>query len=114
MTSAVRPALAAAMSRHAGVARDRQGLERLQRALGQAPPARGRLDLAMVEAVNLHGVSALVAAAALGRTESRGCHRWRDAPVARPAGRARHTVVCADAGQPWSAGSVRTGVGASA
>jgi L-aspartate oxidase len=96
------------------VARDRRGLVRLRQLLDQARPARGRLDLATVEATNLHGVSALVAAAALARPESRGCHRWRDAPAASAAGRARHTVVRADAGQPWSRGSVQAGVGASA
>jgi L-aspartate oxidase len=114
VTSAVRPVLAAAMSRHAGVARDRRGLEHLQQVLDQARPARGRLDLAMVEATNLHGVSALVVAAALGRPESRGCHRWRDTPAGGTAGQARHTVVRADAGQPWARGSVQAGVGACA
>jgi L-aspartate oxidase len=74
---AVRPALAAAMSRHAGVLRDRAGLEDLQQTLGQAPPATCDLDLATVEATSLHTVSLLVAAAALARTESRGCHRWQ-------------------------------------
>jgi len=96
------------------VARDREGLERLRQTLGQARPATGRLDLAMVEAANLHGVSALIAAAALARRESRGCHRWRDAPLAGPGGRARHTVMRTDAGRPWAGRSVRAGVGASA
>lgn len=36
---AARPALGAAMSRHAGVLRDREGLERLLQALAQVPPA---------------------------------------------------------------------------
>ena len=56
---AARPHLAAAMSRHAGVLRDPAGLEALRRALGQARPAgpRGSLDLATVEATNLHTVS---------------------------------------------------------
>ena len=36
---AVRPALAAAMSRDAGVLRDHEDMERLQQTLGQAPPA---------------------------------------------------------------------------
>ncbi len=96
---ALRPALAAAMSRHAGVSRDRAGLERLQQALDRALPARGRLSIAIAEAANLHAVSVLVAAAALARTESRGCHRWRDAPLAAPGGRARHTVVRPEAGR---------------
>jgi aspartate oxidase len=44
-----------------------------------------------VEAANLHAVSALIAAAARRRTESRGCHRRRDAP--RTAADARHTLA---------------------
>ena len=114
VTPAVRPALAAAMSRHAGVSRDREGLERLRQILDQAAPARGRLNVAIVEAANLHGVSALVTAAALARTESRGCHRRRDAPPATAGFRARHTVVRADAGGRWPAGAVQVGMGASA
>jgi aspartate oxidase len=35
-----------------------------------------------VEATSLHTVSVLVALGALARTESRGCHRWRDVPAA--------------------------------
>ena len=38
---AVRPGLAAAMSRHAGVLRDRDGMQDLQRTLDQAPPVGG-------------------------------------------------------------------------
>jgi L-aspartate oxidase len=89
---AVRPGLAAAMSRDAGVLRDRDDLERLRQILDQAPAARG-LDLATVEATNLHAVSVLVAASALARAESRGCHRWRDAPPVTSAERARHTLL---------------------
>jgi len=113
---AVRPALAAAMSRDAGVLRDREDMERLQQTLGQAPPATAgsasrSLDLATVEATSLHAVSVLVAVAALARAESRGCHRWRGAPPDASAARARHTVVRVEAGQPraaWSAAGVRT------
>jgi len=72
-----RPALAAAMSRHAGVLRDETGLRELLRALSHAP-AGGVLDLPTVEATNLHTVSTLVAEAALARRESRGCHRRSD------------------------------------
>ncbi len=108
---AVRPALAAAMSRHAGVARDRAGLERLRRTLGQAGPAGPRLDLATAETASLHAVSVLVATAALARTESRGCHRWRDAPSARPDDHARHTVLRADPDQRRP-GGVQAGAGA--
>jgi L-aspartate oxidase len=116
---AARPALAAAMSRDAGVLRDQEDLERLQQALDQAPPARSGpagigLDLATVEATNLHAVSVLVAASALARAESRGCHRWRDTPPVRSADRARHTVVRVTEGQPLDTHSVRIeeGVGA--
>jgi L-aspartate oxidase len=103
----VRPGLAAAMSREAGVMRERAGLRRLQMTLAQAPPAGGRLDLATVEVTNLHAVSVLVAVSALARAESRGCHRWRDAPPVASAERARHTVLRVDAGQPRTTHSVR-------
>jgi L-aspartate oxidase len=99
VSPAARPALAAAMSRHAGVVRDREGLQRLLEMLRQAPPAGNVLDLAAVEATSLHTVSALVAAAALARAESRGCHRWRGIPPTsgEPA---RHTVLCVEHGRP--------------
>ena len=111
---AARPVLAAAMSRHAGVAREHESLEGLRQTLAQARPAAGRLDLATAEATSLHVVSVLVTTAALARPESRGCHRWRDAPLATPDRRARHTVVRAEAGQRWAAGAVQAGVGAGA
>jgi L-aspartate oxidase len=119
VSPAARPALAAAMSRHAGVARDHENLERLRQALGQAPPAGNRpagtgLDLATVEATNLHAVSILVTAAALARADSRGCHRWRDAPPVTSADRARHTVVRVDAGQPRAAAAAWAGAEAGA
>jgi L-aspartate oxidase len=110
---AARPALAAAMSRHAGVVRDREGLERLLELLEQAPPAGGGLDLASVEATSLHTVSVLVAVAALARAESRGCHRWRDIPPAGDGG-ARHTVLRVEEGQPVVAGAVPAVAGACA
>jgi L-aspartate oxidase len=106
-----RTALAAAMSRHAGVTRDREGLEHLQQMLGQARPASRPLDLAAAEAASLHAVSVLVAAAALARSESRGCHRWRNVPLAGPDARGRHTVLRVDTGQR-SSGTVRAGAGA--
>ena len=96
---AVRPSLAAAMSRHAGVLRDRDGMADLQRTLAAAQPAAQRPDLASVEAANLHTVSVLVTAAALARAESRGCHRWRDVPPVTSAERARHTVLRVDGDQ---------------
>lgn len=92
MSPAARPSLAAAMSRQAGVLRDRAALESLLRRLDQAPPAEGGLDLAVLEATSLHTVCTLVVTAALARPESRGCHRWRDVPAVS-AGPARHTVL---------------------
>jgi L-aspartate oxidase len=92
-----RPVLAAAMSRYAGVMRDRDGLQRLMKVLEGAPTGDAPLDLASVEAASLHTVSALIAAAALRRTESRGSHRRDDAPeTARPA---RHTLARYDGGR---------------
>ena len=94
---AVRPALAGAMSGTRGDCATTQDLEQAPGRPSAAGPARrtGRPDLATVEATNLHAVSILVTAAALARAESRGCHRWRDAPPAivrrtgAPYGRAR-------------------------
>jgi L-aspartate oxidase len=104
VSAEARGALAAAMSRYAGVLRDREGLERLVRTLEGAEGARREtavtvrdrdlgldLDLETVEATNLHTVSALIAAGALRREESRGCHRRRDAP--ETAREAWHTLV---------------------
>jgi len=98
VSPAARDALASAMSRHAGVVRDRDGLESLASLLGQAPLGSGQPDLASVEATSLHTVSVLVAASALARAESRGCHRWRDVPSTsgQPA---RHTVLRVEDGQ---------------
>jgi L-aspartate oxidase len=90
---ASRPVLAAAMSRDAGVLRTRAGLERLSQLLDQVPSAGNRLDLATVEATNLHTASALVVASALARAESRGCHRWRDIPPVSSSQPGRHTVL---------------------
>jgi L-aspartate oxidase len=90
-----RPALASAMSRYAGVTRDAHGLRRVAGMLAQAPQAAvgpGALDLATVEATSLHTVSTLVVAAALARTESRGCHRRRDVPPSSDS-EPRHTVL---------------------
>jgi L-aspartate oxidase len=108
-----RTALAAAMSRHAGVVRDAGGLQALLRMLDQAPPGGGGLDLATAEATSLHTVSVLVAVSALARAESRGCHRWRDVPVTS-GGAAHHTVLRVDEGRPRVVGDVLAGLGASA
>jgi aspartate oxidase len=79
--------------------------------LEQAPPGGEGLDLATVEATSVHTVSTVVAAAALARAESRGCHRWRDVPAASDE-RARHTVLRVREGQFRVAAAA--GIGASA
>jgi L-aspartate oxidase len=117
--------LALAMSRWAGVSRDREGLSELVRVIsgasggiegaaggtdlklgagavragretGAGPESAGSvrdedLDLDSVEAANLRVVSGLIAAGAVRRAESRGCHRRRDA--AWTAERPWHTVL---------------------
>jgi L-aspartate oxidase len=103
--SAARPALAAAMSRHAGVLRDQVSLEHFRQALEHAPradggPAPGQLNLATVEATSLHTVSVLVAVAALARAESRGCHRWQGTQPVNSAERAYHTLLTVAGGEP--------------
>jgi L-aspartate oxidase len=95
-----RPALAAAMSGHAGVLREAGELRALIRTVEGVRGARAEsgelvrdknLDLQTVEATSLHTVSALIAAAALRRAESRGAHRRRDAP--ETAAEPWHTLV---------------------
>ena len=112
-----RRALAAGMSRWAGVLRDRDGLAALGRMIfatggeggaggvvaggpeageevgeaGIVPYADFDLDLETVEAANLRVVSGVIAAGALRRAESRGCHRRRDA--AGTAERPWHTLI---------------------
>jgi L-aspartate oxidase len=93
--------LAEAMSGWAGVIRDGEGLGRLVTLLGQAGPGSESaasvrddgldFDLEAVEAASLRTVSLLIAAGAQRRTESRGCHRRRDA--ARTAAVPRHTLA---------------------
>jgi L-aspartate oxidase len=93
-----RRGLAAAMSRYAGVLRDAEGLALLAFMTSGADVADGESagsvlergdvfeSLELLEAANLRTVSALIAAGALRRAESRGCHRRRDATgtAARP------------------------------
>jgi L-aspartate oxidase len=78
--------LATEMSRNASVVRDREGLEHVLSTLhatasGDATP----LDLATLEATNLHTASLLLVSAALLREESRGCHRRSDFSKPDPA-----------------------------
>jgi L-aspartate oxidase len=92
--------LTQAMSRYAGVMRDAEGLTELLRVIGASPSSIAQqaatgaaksvdepegLDLEAVEAANLRTVSLLIAAGALRRAESRGCHRRRDATGAAAA-----------------------------
>ncbi|MGY2066702.1 L-aspartate oxidase [Blastococcus sp. SYSU DS0619] len=83
---AARPAISTATSRHAGVVRTAAGLTELTGTLAGAArlPAGRPLDLAAVEATAVHTVATVLAAAALARPESRGCHRRADAPGTRP------------------------------
>jgi L-aspartate oxidase len=107
-----RDALADAMSRHAGVLRDGEGLEHLIGRLAAAPGGgSGSLDLPAVEATNLHTISTLVAAAALVRTESRGSHRRRDAPESSEQWAHRNTWTWRD-GELRVEGHQGVGVGA--
>jgi L-aspartate oxidase len=96
-----RAGLAAATARHAGVLRDADGLGTLLDTLARAPGSP-RLDLETVEATNLHAISALVATAALGRAESRGCHRRTDAAAPEEGLAGRHTLL------RWSQGELQT------
>jgi L-aspartate oxidase len=76
-----RATLATEMSAHVGVVRDRSGLENVLETLARTPDGSPQsIDLATLEATNLHTVSLLVAYAASLREESRGCHRRSDFP----------------------------------
>ncbi|MGV0718463.1 L-aspartate oxidase [Mycolicibacterium sp. XJ662] len=76
--------LQAAMSRHASVMRDADGLGVLAAQLEDAPQRviRSRTDF---EDVALTTTAGALASAALARTESRGCHHRRDHPATDPA-----------------------------
>jgi L-aspartate oxidase len=77
--ASTRTSRARSMSTHAGVLRQREGLETLLDTLAATPAGpRRTLDLPTLEATNLHTASLLVASAALLREESRGCHRRSD------------------------------------
>jgi len=71
---------AAAMSRLVGPLRDERGLATMAALLSAAAVTAGPVDLAAVEATNLHTVSWLIVNGARMRDESRGCHRRLDAP----------------------------------
>ena len=80
-----RNTLAAEMSRHASVVRDREGLAHVLATLDDtASSDSASLDLATLEATNLHTASLLLASAAMLREESRGCHRRSDFTTPSP------------------------------
>ncbi len=79
-----RPELQEAMSGRASVVRDGKGLAELSAVLRSAPRRRVR-NPADAEDVALTAVARALAAAALARTESRGCHHRADHPDTDPA-----------------------------
>ncbi len=79
-----RAELQRAMTRHASVVRDGEGLHRLAQELDVAIP-RDLNSRADFEDVALTTTAGAVAAAALARTESRGCHHRSDFPDIDPA-----------------------------
>ncbi|CAN5439925.1 L-aspartate oxidase [soil metagenome] len=80
-----------AMSRDASVVRDAAGLHRLDDLLGTAHPQEPRTR-GSFEDIALTVTAQAVAAAALARNESRGCHHRGDYPASDDA-QARSTVV---------------------
>jgi L-aspartate oxidase len=72
------------MTQHASVVRDGDGLRRLAQELEAATP-RNLNSRADFEDVALTASAGAVAAAALLRTESRGCHHRSDVPDTDPA-----------------------------
>ena len=86
-----RPVLQRAMTRWASVVRDGEGLRELAATLEQAParPVRNRAEF---EDAALTATARAVAAAALARTESRGCHHRGDYPDTDPAQAVSRTI----------------------
>ncbi|MGH3674760.1 MAG: L-aspartate oxidase, partial [Mycobacterium sp.] len=89
-----RKVLQRVMSRHASVVRDGEGLQRLVQELDDATP-RDVDCRASFEDVALTATARAVTAAALARTESRGCHHRADFPDTDPA--LAHSLVLAAA-----------------
>ena len=87
-----RRVLQQAMTRCASVVRDGEGLRELAAVLEDAP-ARTIRDRADFEDVALTATARVVAAAALARTESRGCHHRSDYPDTDPAQAVSRTLT---------------------
>jgi L-aspartate oxidase len=93
-----RDALQHAMSEHASVVRDADGLRRLGEVLADTRSVRpaGRQTF---EDAALTATARAIAVAALARTESRGCHHRSDHPETDPAQETSVTIR-AVAGRP--------------
>jgi L-aspartate oxidase len=89
--SLYRPVLQKAMTRWASVVRDGDGLRELADTLENAP-TRGIGTRTDFEDAALTATARAVAAAALARTESRGCHHRADYPDTDPAQAVSRTV----------------------
>ena len=73
--------LRTSMWKYAGLLRDAQGLEMMQRSLAALCGAMPRgLSRRAIEARNLHAIAAMIVASALRRQESRGAHYRHDFP----------------------------------
>ncbi|HEX4620201.1 MAG TPA: FAD-binding protein, partial [Myxococcaceae bacterium] len=80
------------MWRYAGLLRDAQGLETMQRKLDALAATMPRgLSRRAIEARNLHTVASIIVASALARHESRGAHFRNDYPEHAPI--ASHSVM---------------------
>jgi L-aspartate oxidase len=85
--AAQRRRLAEAVGRDLGVVRTADGIQEVLDTADCCAPARANsedqqpISLDDIEALSLHTVSTAVAAAALAREESRGCHRRDDFPT---------------------------------
>ena len=91
-----RDVLQRAMSRHAGVGRDLAGLTAAASAIDRSTSDRGVGTRRDLEDAALTLTATAVLAAAVARTESRGCHVRTDHPAAADPGRPRSVAVRLD------------------
>jgi L-aspartate oxidase len=83
------------MWKYAGLLRDAQGLETMQRILEALAATMPRgLSRPAIEARNLHAIAGMIASSALARRESRGAHYRHDFPQHESV--ARHSVLQQD------------------